>query len=183
MCIRRRTGRRTCTPTSRKQYLAQKNENLLKNENLVEDNKNLFEENKNCLKCSKLLKKPLKCQTWDLILLKKMWETADSKFDFKRYIASRKAKVEYKTALAQEIAQRVTLQCELKGKASASQETNEEENMDAFKFEKNRKVIQEIESKLPEEDEERVPTITVLEGGRCVVVDTDSENSARSDAD
>ena len=90
--------------------------------------------------------------------------------------------MEYKTALAQEIAQRVTLQCELKGKASASQETNEEENMDAFKFEKTRMIIQEIESKLPEEDEERVPKITVFDCG-TVVVDTDSENSARSDVD
>ena len=105
-----------------------------------------------------------------------MWKTADSKFDFKRYIASRKAKVEYKTALAQEIAQRVTLQCELKGKASASQETNEEENMDAFKFEKTRKIIQEIESNLPEEDEAMIPKMYARDGE--VVVETDSENSA-----
>ena len=112
----------------------------------------------------------------DLELVKKMCKTADSKFDFKRYIASRKAKVEYKTALAEEIAQRVTLQSELKDKSSASQETNDEEDMEAIKFEKTRKILKEIESKLPEEDEARIPKITALKGE--VVVETDSENSA-----
>ena len=103
-----------------------------------------------------------------------MCQTADSKFDFKRYMASKKAKGQYKIALAQEIAQRVSLQ--LKDKASASQETNEEEDTEAIKFEKNRKILKEIESKLPEEDEARIPKITVLKGE--VVVETDSENSA-----
>ena len=120
-----------------------------------------------------------------------MWNTADSNFDFKRYIASRKAKVEYKTALAEQIAQRVALQREcraLKDKASASHEIGEEtgqtpESIEAYKFEKAKMIIAELESKLPKEDEEHVPNNTVFEGGRCIVVESDSDNYVSSDAD
>ena len=130
----------------------------VKNEKLLKDLKN-FEE---------MAKMPKE----DLEVLKNMCQNADSKFDFKRYMASKKAKGQYKIALAQEIAQRVTLQLEDK----ASQETNEEEDTEAIKFEKSRRILKEIESKLPEEDEARIPKNTALKGE--VVVETDSENSA-----
>ena len=159
--------------------ILQENSTLKNNDILFQENITLEVKNEKLLKDLENFEEMAKMPNEELEQLKKLCQNADSKFDFKRYMASKKAKGQYKTALAQEIAQRVTLQHELKAKASASQETNEEEDTEAIKFEKTRRIIKEIESKLPEEDEERVPKITIKVGK--LVVETDSEHSAVED--